>query len=65
MTYAHTARRPNVSRHLTHLKAGGADVADYFIALPRGASESMRHDAEYVCARDDRYDWKHAEDEAA
>lgn len=55
---------PSVNRYLTALKAGRADVRDNMITLPRGASASMRSDAEYVCARDDRYDWKHEEDAA-
>jgi hypothetical protein len=64
MSYSVTARRPNISRHLTSLKAGGAMVRDNMIILPRGASDSMRSDAEYVCGKDDRYDWKHEEDAA-
>lgn len=46
-----------VSRYLTSLKAGGAMVKDDMIILPHGACQSMRDDAEYVCAKDDRYDW--------
>lgn len=53
-----------ISRYLTSLIAGGAMVKDYFITLPRGASESMRFDAEYVCTKDNRYDYRHEEDAA-
>ena len=53
---------PETARHLVSLKARGATVVDGLITLPRGASTSMRADAEYVCAHDDRYDWRHEED---
>jgi hypothetical protein len=51
-----------IGRHLSALRAGGATILDGMIILPRGASDAMRHDAECVCARDPKYDWKHEED---
>lgn len=55
---------PSLGRFLTSLKAGGAIVRGDMIILPRGAPDSMRFDADYVCTKGDRYDWKHEEDAA-
>jgi hypothetical protein len=51
-----------VERYLTALRAGGALIRDTMIILPRGASQSMRNDAEHVCAKSARHDWKFEED---
>ena len=64
MSYARSANRPGYSRYLTALKAAGAVIDADMIILPRGASDSMRFDAELVCSRNAKYDWKHAEDVA-
>jgi hypothetical protein len=60
--YGRAGHTMGVERYLTALRAGGALIRDTMIILPRGASQSMRNDAEHVCAKSARHDWKFEED---